>query len=217
MSKRFGTQELIDCYRRGVFPMSEGRHDPDIYFVEPDIRGVLFLDALHIPKRLAQLLRQDKYDITVNEAFPTVIEKCAAKTGRRRETWINSTIINLYCTLHRDGFAHSVEVWDGNDIVGGIYGVAVGSVFFGESMFSTAPNTSKVALMHLAARLLQGGYHILDAQLYNPHLKQFGLTLVPCEKFRQILAEALKYKRSFGENTPLSGAEVVKIIESAKY
>lgn len=217
MSKRFGTQELIDCYRRGVFPMSEGRHDPNIYFVEPDIRGVLFLDTLHIPKRLAQLLRQDKYEITVNEAFPTVIEKCAAKTRRRRETWINSTIINLYCTLHRDGFAHSVEVWDGNDLVGGIYGVAVGSVFFGESMFSTAPNTSKVALMHLAARLLQGGYHILDAQLYNPHLEQFGLTLVPCEKFRQILAEALKYKRSFGENTTLSGAEVVKIIESAKY
>ncbi len=197
--------------------MSDSRFDLDIYFVIPDIRGIFRLDAIHIPRRLKQQLRQDQFEITVNEAFPTVIEKCATITKQRPETWISSPIINLYCNLHRDGFAHSVEVWDGDDLVGGIYGVALGSVFFGESMFSSRPNTSKIAFMHLLARLIRSGFLILDAQLSSPHLEQFGLLHVSNEQFEVILAELLKHDRDFGENKPISGAEVVEIIESAKY
>ena len=197
--------------------MADSRFDPNIYLVIPDTRGVFHLNAIHIPRRLKQQLRQDRYEITVNEAFPTVIEQCASVTKSRPETWINSTIINLYCNLHRDGFAHSLEVWDGNELVGGIYGVAIGSVFFGESMFSSVPNTSKIAFMHLAARLIRSGFLILDAQLASPHLEQFGVAQVSNESFCKIMAETAKHETSFDDKTAMAGAEVVRIIESANY
>lgn len=217
MTTRFGTLQLLECYCRGAFPMADSRLSPEIYFVIPDIRGIFNLNAVHIPRRLKQQIKQDKFEITVNEAFPTVIEKCAMATDRRPETWINSTIINLYCSLHRDGYAHSVEVWDGNNLVGGIYGIALGSIFFGESMFSTTTNASKIAFMHLVSRLILSGYLILDAQLHNPHLKQFGLRNVTCQEFEVILDECLKNEREFDISKPIYGADVVQIIESASY
>ena len=197
MSARYSTEALLACYRRGVFPMADSRDDPRLFLVDPERRGLLPLDAFHIPKRLKRRVIQDPFRVTFDTAFTRVIEACGEPHEGRPNTWINSSIVNLYSALHREGHAHSVECWDGDQLVGGLYGVAMGGAFFGESMFSRATDASKIALVHLAARLIDRGYVLLDAQFYNPHLDQFGLIEVSRDEFRARLKRALKVQASF--------------------
>ncbi|MEM1149708.1 MAG: leucyl/phenylalanyl-tRNA--protein transferase [Pseudomonadota bacterium] len=213
MSMRLDTAELLRCYRRGLFPMAESYDDPRLFLVDPDLRGILPLDAFHVPKRLARTVRQDKFDVSINRAFTRVLEGCAAPMPGRESTWINPLIHNLYSALHREGYAHSVEVWDAGRLVGGLYGVSLGGAFFGESMFSRATDTSKVALVHLVARLIRQGYVLLDAQFHNPHLEQFGLVEIIRADFKDLLAHALKRDCRF-ELPPetISGSDALKLI-----
>ncbi|MEZ5985629.1 MAG: leucyl/phenylalanyl-tRNA--protein transferase [Hyphomonas sp.] len=197
MSSRFGSNDLLACYRRGVFPMGDARDDPNLFLVDPDLRGILPLDGFHIPKRLKRRVKQEPYRVTADTAFTRVMEMCAESADGRETTWINSTILNLYSTLHREGHAHSVECWENGQLVGGLYGVALGGAFFGESMFSRATDASKIALVHLVARLLEGGFVLLDAQFHNPHLEQFGLIEIPRSDFKRRLKAALEVKADF--------------------
>ena len=197
MAARFSPEDLLICYRRGVFPMADSRDDPSLFLVDPEQRGLLPLDAFHIPKRLKRRICKDPFRVTLDTAFTRVIEACAESQAERPSTWINSSIVNLYSALHRQGHAHSVECWDGDKLVGGLYGVALGGAFFGESMFSRATDASKIALVHLVARLIDRGFVLLDAQFYNPHLSQFGLIEVTREEFRARLKRALKVPASF--------------------
>lgn len=193
----FGAQDLIDCYARGVFPMAEGRDDPRIYLLDPDERGVLPLDGFHIPRSLKKTVRQDLYQISVNECFEDVVRGCAAPAPGREETWINSGIFSLYSELHRRGHAHSVECWAGGELVGGLYGVTLGGAFFGESMFSRRRDASKVALVHLVARLRVGGFVLLDTQFTTEHLERFGTETISRADYKTRLASALGVKADF--------------------
>ena len=197
MSSRFGTQDLLACYRRGVFPMADARDDPNLFLVDPDMRGILPLDDFHIPKRLKRTVVREPYRVTVDTAFTRVMESCAEETDGRESTWINSAILNLYSALHREGHAHSVECWDDDKLVGGLYGVAIAGAFFGESMFSRATDASKIALVHLVARLIEGGFTLLDAQFHNPHLEQFGLIEISRAAFKERLRKALTVEANF--------------------
>ena len=197
MSARFGPEDLLACYRRGVFPMADSRDDPRLFLVDPDFRGILPLDAFHIPKRLKRRVCQDPYRVSFDTAFTRVVEACGEPHDNRPNTWINSPIVNLYSALHRQGFVHSVECWDGDELVGGLYGVALGAAFFGESMFSRANDASKIALVHLAARLIDRGYVLLDAQFHNPHLVQFGLLEISRDDFKARLKAALRVEAVF--------------------
>ena len=195
-------ETVIKAYALGVFPMAEGRDDDTLYFIDPEIRGVLPIAGAHIPRRLRRTIRQHRYTVTANQAFDAVIDGCRAPDSRRGETWINPQIRQLYCALHRLGFAHSMEAWgldaDGRQqLEGGLYGVALAGAFFGESMFSRGRDASKVALVHLMARLHAGGFKLLDAQFSNPHLAQFGVREVPREEFRELLQEALATEARF--------------------
>ena len=153
MSRVFGPKELLDCYRRGVFPMADDRDDPRLFLVDPDLRGVLPLDGFRVSKSLRKTIRQDVFEVRINTAFSRVMEMCAEAAPDRPSTWINSPILNLYSALHRLGHAHSVESWLDGELVGGLYGVSLKGAFFGESMFSRVTDASKVALAHLVARL----------------------------------------------------------------
>lgn len=198
MSARFGTHDLLACYRRGVFPMGDARDDPNLFLVDPDMRGILPLEAFHIPKRLQRRIKQEPFRVTADTAFSRVMEMCAESADGRETTWINSTILNLYSALHREGYAHSIECWDDSgQLVGGLYGVSLGGVFFGESMFSRATDASKIALAYLVARLIEGGYVLLDAQFHNPHLEQFGLVELPRADFKRRLKVALEVEADF--------------------
>ena len=197
MTARFGTEDLLACYRRGVFPMADSRDDPRLFLVDPELRGILPLEAFHIPKRLKRRVVQDPYRVSFDTAFTRVIEACGEPHDGRPNTWINSSILNLYSALHREGHAHSVECWDGDRLVGGLYGIALGGAFFGESMFSRATDASKIALVHLVARLIDHGFVLLDAQFQNPHLEQFGLIEITRAEFRTRLKRALKVAASF--------------------
>ena len=181
---------LLGAYAAGVFPMAEGRHAEGIGWYDPPQRGILPLDALHIPARLRRTVRARIYDVTFNRDFGAVIRACA---DARRETWINDTIIDLYEQTHRKGFAHSVEVRDTKtgEIVGGLYGIALGGAFFGESMFSRARDASKVGFVHLAARLRARGFVLWDAQFVNSHLLQFGCIDIPRTEYHRRLQAAL--------------------------
>ncbi|MBO6784830.1 MAG: leucyl/phenylalanyl-tRNA--protein transferase, partial [Alphaproteobacteria bacterium] len=157
-------QLLLGAYASGIFPMAESRHDPDLYWIDPDLRGVIPLDGFHIPRRLRRTLRAAPYEIRCNTAFAETVRGCAEPQIDRPETWINDEIQRLYQALHDMGFAHSVECWDDGNLVGGLYGVSLGGAFFGESMFSRARDASKIALCHLAARLRKAGFVLLDSQ-----------------------------------------------------
>lgn len=193
MSRRFGPDDLLACYARGVFPMADSRDDPRLFLIDPETRGVLPLDAFHVPRRLARFVRSDPFDIRIDTAFRDVMEACAAHGAfiARPQTWINRPILELYGTLFARGQAHSVECWQGEELVGGLYGVSLGGAFFGESMFSLRRDASKVALVHLVARLVVGGYALLDAQFENDHLEQFGAVSVPRDAFHAMLQAAL--------------------------
>lgn len=188
----FGPEALLAWYARGVFPMAEARDDPRVFLVEPDQRGVIPLDRFHIPSRLRRTVRGEPFQVRVNTAFTAVLDACAAPAPGREDTWINAPIRRLYIELHQRGFAHSIECWRDETLVGGLYGVTLGGAFFGESMFSRATDASKVALVHLVARLRKGGWRLLDAQFLTHHLSQFGAVETPQEAYLRMLAPALK-------------------------
>lgn len=211
MSDRFDTTDLLNCYRRGVFPMADSREDMRLFLMDPDLRGILPLESFHVPKRLARTVRRDTLRVTTDTAFNRVMEACAEPHPNRPATWINTPILNLYSSLHREGHAHSVECWDkDNHLVGGLYGVTIGGAFFGESMFSRATDASKVALVHLAARLKLANYKLLDAQFHNPHLEQFGLKEISREDFRNRLWQALRVDTSFYSASVSEGVSAIE-------
>ena len=199
MSRPFGPNELLDCYRRGVFPMADSRDDPRLFLVDPDKRGVIPLEGFHLSRKLRRVIASDRFTVRIDTAFGQVMDRCAERSPGRANTWINAPIHNLYGTLHRMGHAHSVECWEGEELVGGVYGVHLSAAFFGESMFSRRTDASKVALAHLVARLIHGGFRLLDAQFLTDHLKQFGAEEIDREAFQERLATALASEASFGE------------------
>jgi leucyl/phenylalanyl-tRNA--protein transferase len=188
---------LLAAYAAGIFPMGESADDPELFWVDPRRRGILPLDTFHVPKRLRRVVRQGGFEIRCDSAFEAVIHGCAEATEMRPNTWINDEILRLYAGLFARGAAHSVETWHEDTLVGGLYGVAIGAAFFGESMFSRATDASKVALVHLAARLRLGGYMLLDTQFLTPHLAQFGGVEITRARYHRLLAEALAYRASF--------------------
>jgi leucyl/phenylalanyl-tRNA--protein transferase len=190
-------QLLLGAYASGIFPMAESRHDPDLYWIDPDIRGILPLEAFHIPRRLRKTLRNAPFEIRCNGDFLGTIRGCAEPQGARSETWINDEIERLYLALHDLGFAHSVECWAEGELVGGLYGASLGGAFFGESMFSRVRDASKVALCHLAARLRKGGFVLLDSQFVTDHLRQFGAIEIARAEYKSRLAAALKVDAEF--------------------
>jgi leucyl/phenylalanyl-tRNA---protein transferase len=193
----FTVDDLIACYRRGVFPMAQSRDDVGVFIIDPQSRCVLPLNAFHVPRRLARTLRKDVFSFTVNRDFTAVIDACAEPAPGREDTWINPDIRALYLDLHRRGLAHSVEARLGGDLVGGLYGVSLAGAFFGESMFSDVTDASKAALVHLAARLRAGGFRLLDAQFTTPHLEQFGAQTLPRRIFHTLLGLALDADADF--------------------
>lgn len=193
----FDASDLLDCYARGVFPMADAREDARVFLIDPERRGILPLDGFHVPKRLARTVRADAFEVRVDTAFHEVVLACAASAPGRTETWINRPIEQLYLDLFAAGFAHSVECWSGEDLVGGLYGVSLRGAFFGESMFSRARDASKVALVHLAARLIAGGYRLLDAQFMTSHLAQFGAREISRADYHRRLASALEVEGDF--------------------
>ena len=188
---------LLRAYAAGIFPMADGRDADELYWVEPKKRGVLPLDGFHLPRSLAKLLRQDRFELTADRAFAAVMRACAAPAAGRNDTWINEPILDGYTRLHRLGFAHSLECWQGGELVGGLYGVKLGAAFFGESMFTRVRDASKVALAHLIARLRVGGFRLLDTQFLTAHLERFGAIEVPRAAYRSLLDSALSSAGDF--------------------
>ena len=184
-------QVLLKAYACGIFPMAESAHDNALYWIDPDKRGVIPLDRFRIPRRLRRTLRADLYEIRVDTAFAAVIDGCAAPAKGRRSTWINDRIRRLYGELFELGHCHSVEAWADGKLVGGLYGVRLGRAFFGESMFSRARDASKVALVHLVARLVSGGFTLLDTQFVTDHLRSLGAEEVPRDAYHRALERAL--------------------------
>ncbi len=196
----FSPETLIKAYSLGVFPMADSADSREIKFYDPDVRALIPLawqegarHEFHLPRRLARTVRKQPFTVTINRDFAAVIDECAALRDGRKETWINRDIRQLYVVLHRLGFAHSLEVWKEDRLVGGLYGVALRAAFFGESMFSRRTDASKVALVHLVARLRFGGFRLLDAQFTNDHLLQFGIHEIGRERFQARLADALAH------------------------
>ena len=207
-------QVLLKAYACGIFPMAESADDPQLYWIEPQARGLLPLDSVIVPSRLRRTIRQTPHQVRINTAFDGIIEGCAASRPGRQTTWINTRIRNLYRDLHKLGYCHTVEVWDGARLVGGLYGVALGGAFFGERMFSDVRDASKIALVHLCARLIHGGFVMLDTQFVTDHLRQFGTIEVNRMEFHGQLDAALKVKADFlllDENaTPEQVLDIVK-------
>ena len=198
------TPELIlRAYQAGLFPMAETRDAKDLFWLDPEQRGILPLDSFHIPRRLLRTVLANKFQVTTDTDFPATIAACADPRPGHDETWINPDIERLFTALHRMGHAHSVECRDQQGaLVGGLYGVAIAGAFFGESMFSRARDASKIALVHLVARLRLGGYTLLDTQFVTSHLTQFGDTEIPRADYQARLAEALATPAEWPENPP---------------
>ena len=198
--KAIDPELLLRAYSIGVFPMADGRTADDVYWVEPKKRGILPLDHFRLSRSLAKVIRADRFTVTADQAFPRVVSECAAVTADRPDTWINPAIEIAYADLHRRGHAHSIECWRGGRLVGGLYGVRLGGAFFGESMFSRERDASKVALVHLVARLKLGGFRLLDTQFVTKHLETFGAIEIPRTQYRQLLTPALAAAaRFYGE------------------
>ena len=186
------TPELIlRAYQAGIFPMAEDAEADDLFWVSPQLRGIIPLDAVHLSKSLRKTLKTHPYSVRVDTDFAGVIEGCATSGTERDSTWINATIRRLYGQLYERGYVHTVEVWDGQDLVGGLYGVSIGAVFFGESMFHRKTDCSKIAMAHLLTRLQAGNYRLLDTQFVTDHLRTFGGIEIPREDYELRLADAL--------------------------
>jgi leucyl/phenylalanyl-tRNA--protein transferase len=188
---------LLKAYASGVFPMAESAADPEVFWVRPESRGVIPLDAFHVPKSLAKIIRQNRFEVTTDRDFEAVIDACAEERAERKSTWINAAIREAYIELHRRGHCHSVEAWREGELAGGLYGVRLGRAFFGESMFSRETDASKVCLVHLVARLRERGFLLLDTQFTTEHLKRFGAIDVPRGKYEKLLEKALKEEAVF--------------------
>lgn len=210
-------QVLLKAYSCGIFPMAESADDAALYWIEPQQRGILPLDGVHIPGRLARTIRTTALTVKIDTDFEGVIEGCAATRPGRRSTWINGRIRSLYRDLFALGHCHTIEVWDRDKLAGGLYGVGVGAAFFGESMFSSARDASKIALVYLAARLISGGYSLLDTQFVTDHLRQFGTIEIDRDEFHRRLDLSLKLKG--GDFAALAAdappEQVLSIIEAA--
>ena len=203
---------LLKAYACGIFPMAESADDPAIYWIEPEQRGVIPLDGFHVPGRLARTVRAERFRVVCDRDFAAVIDGCAAPQPGRTRTWINGRIRNLYLGLYGIGHCHTVEVYDGDALVGGLYGVSLGRTFFGESMFHHARDASKVALVHLVARLKAGGFRLLDTQFITDHLKTFGAVELPRKQYHKLLADALIGEADFAAlpvDRPIAGAEAL--------
>lgn len=183
---------MLRAYRAGLFPMAETRRGERLYWLDPEFRGVLPLDRFHLSRRLARTVLNGRFIVTADASFPAVIAACARRRPGREDTWINAEIENLFNELARRGHAHSVECWREGLLVGGLYGVALGGAFFGESMFSLEADASKVALVHLVARLKLGGFRLLDTQFVTSHLSQFGAIEIPRDSYRGELVAAVE-------------------------
>jgi leucyl/phenylalanyl-tRNA--protein transferase len=190
-------QILLKAYAAGIFPMAESAEDNALYWIEPEERGVIPLDGLKISRSLRKRVRQKVFQVRIDSAFAKVVEACAAKTPDRKTTWINTRIRSLYGQLHKLGCCHSIECWKDDKLVGGLYGVRIGSAFFGESMFSRETDASKISLVHLVARLNAGGYALLDAQFINPHLVSLGAVAIAKNEYHKLLEPALAADADF--------------------
>jgi leucyl/phenylalanyl-tRNA---protein transferase len=202
---------LLKAYAAGLFPMAESADDPVLHWVEPHRRGIIPLESFAPSRKLLAAVRSDRFRVTVNHCFDRVIAECAAPAAGREGTWINARIRTIYGQLHRDGHAHSVEVWDCDDLAGGLYGVSLGAAFFGESMFHRRTDASKVALVHLVARLKAGGYRLLDTQFITPHLASLGAVEIPRGQYLRLLTPAIAASAQFGapdETGLMSGAAI---------
>ena len=203
---------LLKAYSCGIFPMAESAGDPALYWIEPERRGIIPLDRFHVPERLARTVRSDCFTVAVDRDFDAVVDGCAAPAPGRARTWINGRIHHLYRKLYERGDCHTVEVYDGDRLVGGLYGVTLGRAFFGESMFHLARDASKVALVHLVARLKAGGYRLLDTQFVTNHLRTFGAVEVPRPAYHKLLDAALVGEGNFASlalDRPVSGQTVL--------
>lgn len=211
----FDAQDLLDCYARGVFPMADARDDDRVFLIDPERRGVIPFGRFHIPRRLARTVRAGPFEIRTDSAFAQVVAACAeVKTGRT-ETWINRPIEALYAELFELGHAHSVECWKDDVLVGGLYGVSLAGAFFGESMFSRVTDASKVALVHLVARLIAGGFVLLDTQFITDHLGRFGAEEITRREYHRRLGRALETQGDFQRAGPLGGAAALQVINQA--
>lgn len=182
---------LLRAYSIGLFPMADSADDPELFWVEPEMRGIIPLDDFHVSKSLAKVIRKRPFDIRFDTDFEGVMAGCAEQADDRPSTWINATIRRLYTELHEIGHAHSVEAWEGDELVGGLYGVSLGSAFFGESMFSRRTNASKICLVHLVEHLREKGFTLLDTQFTTEHLKTFGAIDVPKAEYAKMLEPAV--------------------------
>ena len=214
-ASRLGGRELLACYARGVFPMADDGADESIYLFDPDSRGVVPLDNFHVPRRLARTVRGDPFDIRINTAFQEVVAQCSTLTATRTETWLSRPIAQLYGELHEMGHAHSVECWEGDELVGGLYGVSLGGVFFGESMFSRRNDASKVALVHLVARLISDGFQLLDSQFMSSHMATFGAEEISRDEYHARLATGLASAAELQPSAAGNGVAALEIIAGA--
>ena len=207
---------LLKAYACGIFPMAESAEDPALYWIEPELRGIIPLKGFHVPARLARTVRTTPYTVWVDRDFEAVIDACAEPKRDRDRTWINARIRKIYRSLFERGHCHTVEVYDGEQLVGGLYGVSLGRAFFGESMFHRARDASKIALVHLVARLRAGGYRLLDTQYVTEHLKTFGALEVPKRRYHRMLEEAIVGDADFAALTvgrPVSGDEALELLQ----
>jgi leucyl/phenylalanyl-tRNA--protein transferase len=205
---------LLKAYACGIFPMAESADDPALYWIEPEQRGVIPLEGFHVPSRLARAVKSDRFEVVADRDFDAVIDACAAPAKGRTRTWINTRIRSLYRRLFEIGHCHTIEVFEAGQLVGGLYGVNLGAAFFGESMFHHARDASKVALVHLVARLRAGGYRLLDTQFVTDHLRQFGAFEVPRRSYHKLLAQALVGEADFAAlplDRPLTGATALAL------
>ena len=203
---------LLRAYSVGLFPMAERRDDPTLYWIDPEKRGILPLDRFHVSRRLKRTVRSGRFEVRCDTAFREVMAGCAQPGPGRTETWINQEIVRLYTELFKMGRAHSVEAWRDGELKGGLYGVALGGAFFGESMFSREADASKVALVHLVARLKKGGFRLLDTQFVTDHLSQFGAMEIHRDGYRELLASALDINATFYRD--LGSDEVESFLQS---
>jgi len=205
---------MLRAYSCGVFPMARSRDDPRLYWIDPQDRGVLPLDEFHVSRSLWKRLKKGTFRVTCNTAFQAVLDGCAEPRPDRPETWINAEIMMLFRQLHAMGLAHSVECWAGGTLAGGLYGLALGSAFFGESMFSRQTDASKVALCHLVARMKAGGFTLLDTQFVTEHLSRFGAREIPKADYLEQLADALRRPAQF--YSELSDDEVLSLLRQSR-
>ena len=209
---------LVRAYAAGVFPMAESADDPELFWVDPRRRGILPLDAFHVARRLRRVVRRRIFEIRCDSAFEDVIRACSEASEKRPNTWINDEIVRLYAALFARGAAHSVECWRDDRLAGGLYGVSLGAVFFGESMFSRENDASKVALVHLVARLRLGGFRLLDTQFLTPHLARFGGIEISRTRYHRLLAEALSYRAVFSSTLPdCTGGDPFAVLQSSTF